>query len=180
VSSQGDKNILWSAFWLSESTSPSWNNTSAHGSVSSLVSMKYLIAATAPHLAAIFVSSIYHQPFSLAIFACSPCPSHPLEQAHQDGCCEKLPSLLQAREQGGPARCEITLAVASPIDADARPSPPFYHPTPPGTIILLPIKSTDTDAPNWTAVSPWSPPTTTWTRFTSDGVIDLLFKCRCK
>ncbi len=48
------------------------------------------------------------------------------------------------------------------------------------SIILSPIKSTDTDAPNWKAVSPWSPPTTTWTRFTSDGVIDLLFKCRCK
>ena len=37
-----------SAFWLSESTSPSWNNASGHGSVCSLLSMKYLIAWNRP------------------------------------------------------------------------------------------------------------------------------------
>ncbi len=30
-------------------------------------------------------------------------------------------------------------------------------------IILLPMTWIETDAPNWKAVSPWSPPTTTWT-----------------
>jgi hypothetical protein len=39
-------------------------------------------------------------------------------------------------EQGGPARCKIACAVASPIDAGTRPSPPFYHVTPPGIFFI--------------------------------------------
>jgi len=43
-------------------------------------------------------------------------------------------------------------------------------------IILALFYSTDIDAPNWNAVSPWSPPTTTWTRANSEGWTDLLEK----
>ena len=47
--------------------------------------------------------------------------------------------------------------------------------------IMYPSQSlTDTDAPNWKAVLPWSPPTTTWTLRTLDGFTLLLISWHCK
>lgn len=42
------------------------------------------------------------------------------------------------------------------------------------------FETLETEAPNWNAVSPWSPPTTAWMRTISDGSIDLFVKSRCK
>jgi hypothetical protein len=66
-----------------KSTFPSWNNTSAQVSVSSLVSMKYLIAwnRLTSHCNFCLVDKT-HQPFYWTIFACSRHPAHPLEQSN--------------------------------------------------------------------------------------------------
>ncbi len=111
---------------------PSHRGTKSPPRSVSLLSTIKIFLGIAPHCAVIFVWLVLCQPSFLVIFACSPHPSPPLEQANWVACCEKLPPLLQVPKQEGLTLSKSTCAAASPIGAGARPSQPSCLPTPLG------------------------------------------------
>ncbi len=82
---------------------------------------------TAPYCAVFFDALQQHQVlFQIQNCACFPHSLRLCEQSHWDVCCESLPSLAQARGQGGFAPYGSIFAGASQFDVAAQPNLRFH------------------------------------------------------
>ena len=95
----------------------------------------------------------------------------------------RLRRLLKPRGGGNVTQCYVW-AFSTTFHRQKHPTSPhwqkFRHTDNSKSIILPPLSSADTDAPNWNAVSPWSPPATAWMCRTFTGFVDILCRWHCK